>query len=189
MLNTNPTRRLSFHSLKAPADYNRLIVFPARTPDGEANVCYEHVEGKTSSLTLHCDTATGQVSIRDSISQNRVRNEDEYLVIMAGEAVTEQTSKTLQEWQSQSSLLNKFRSKKDTGHCHHSKHEENWLCRRRSLKTKERRKTFNTNRSAKQYHSSIAENSSFRFIIFVSSSFSSSFSFSFFFFFASSSSF
>jgi hypothetical protein len=27
------------HSLKAPADYNRFIVFPARTPDGEANLC------------------------------------------------------------------------------------------------------------------------------------------------------
>jgi hypothetical protein len=84
--------------LKVLSDFNRFIFSPARTPDGHANLCYDHVRGTNSKLTLHCDPATGRVSIRDQISKNRVRNAADYLVLIAGEAVTETTSKKLEEW-------------------------------------------------------------------------------------------
>ena len=82
---------------KVPSDYSRFICIPARTHDGQANICHRHVTGKLTCMRLHFDPGTGDVwnTVK---SVNRVREEHEYLVITAGESVTDRAKTKLEEW-------------------------------------------------------------------------------------------
>ncbi len=71
-----------------------FVGFPTRTREGQPNICSDHVQGRGSTgISFAFDPANLQVR------SDRTTNE-EYIVIVCGEAVAQASLATLCEWAS-----------------------------------------------------------------------------------------
>jgi hypothetical protein len=86
------------HSSKVPADYSRFICIPARTHDGQVNICHRHVTGTTTRMQFHFDPGTGVFSNTVGQIKNIVRDDKDYLVLNIGESLSVRAKAKLEEW-------------------------------------------------------------------------------------------